>query len=155
MRILGAPLEKKDLLLPQIDEKRKEVTYWITDSNYCKQDTLQVLAQYPSLDSLEHPTLQTDTLKLIYRAPKKGVIRKKIEERRNKVAQSQRSTEKPLSASSDQGGEANHDGPKEMVAPGNSVGDDPASSNLLGAPRPLPSHRAIQYPSPLPSRPSI
>nr|WP_314668557.1 Ig-like domain-containing protein [uncultured Porphyromonas sp.] len=129
VRILGAPLEKKDLLLPQIDEKRKEVTYWITDSNYCKQDTLHVLAQYPSLDSLEHPTLQTDTLKLIYRAPKKGVIRKKIEERRNKVAQSQRNAEKPLSASSAQGGEANHDGPKEMVAPSNSVGDDPASSN--------------------------
>ena len=65
VRILGATLEKKELLLPQIDDKRKEVTYWITDSNYYRRDTLQLLTEYATLDSLEHPTLQTDTLKLI------------------------------------------------------------------------------------------
>lgn len=71
VRIIGAPSESQSLLLPQVKEKRMEVSYWITDSTYYKQDTLQIEARYDTLDSLEHPTLQTDTLKLIYRPSKK------------------------------------------------------------------------------------
>ena len=128
VRLLDAPVEKKGLLLPQIDEKRKEVTYWITDSNYYRRDTLQLLTEYATLDSLEHPKLQTDTLKLIYRAQKKGQAQKKSRDKGNAPSLSQGTSEQGISGSSSQGKETRKEGAEAKRNAGNNTGETPAST---------------------------
>lgn len=141
VRLVGAPFDAKDLLLPQVGEKRTEVMYWITDSNYYKQDTLQLLAQYTTLDSLEQPMLQSDTLKLIHRHQKRVQTTKKTIEGGNKATLTPKSNEKSNSTSTSTSkvlptdGEATTNTPstdkgKKLLSDESMVSDDDRSPHL-------------------------
>lgn len=49
---------------------RDSITYWITDTNIMKQDTMMIAAQYLRTDTLDQLTWTTDTLKFHFRTPK-------------------------------------------------------------------------------------
>lgn len=66
LQLEGAP----DSPLPgDISLDRMEAIYWLLDSTIARRDTLMGTISYPTLDSLEQPILQTDSLRLLYRRP--------------------------------------------------------------------------------------
>ena len=69
------PLPTQDWSFMETNLRRDSITVWITDTLISTRDTLSFELKYQKLDSLNMLMLQTDTLELVYTAPK--VPRKK------------------------------------------------------------------------------
>lgn len=63
--------EEKDWAVIEKSQHNDTISYWIKDSMIYRRDTLQFVASYLRTDSLRKLAPYTDTLRMIYRAPRR------------------------------------------------------------------------------------
>lgn len=74
------PVPTQDWSFLETNLKRDSITVWVTDTLISKSDTLLFELKYQKLDSLSLLVMQTDTLELVYTAPKVPRAKKKKNE---------------------------------------------------------------------------
>lgn len=83
IRAVGGPRDGQpaaEWALMHINERRDSTVMWLTDTAMIATDTLRISVRYQRPDSLEQPEWTTDTLRMLFRAPRESKKSKKEQE---------------------------------------------------------------------------